>query len=224
MEQFKLKSIYRQTSGKGVARKLRADGKIPSVLYGLKEEAVSLSIDEQEFRRVLRTYGETAIVDLDIEGLAEKEYNAIVKDVQVHPVTGKILHVDFQQIRRGEKLKIEVPVSLVGDPIGVKEAGGVLEHGPRSLNIRCLPRDIPDKIEVNVEALAIHDTLHVKDIVSDYPDFEFLDEHDTTLAIVIPPRVEVVETPEEEEGEGEEPEVISKGKEEEEKDSGSEQS
>ena len=110
MEQFKLKSIYRQTSGKGVARKLRADGKIPSVLYGLKEDAVSLSIDEQEFRRVLRTYGETAIVDLDIEGLAEKEYNAIVKDVQVHPVTGRILHVDFQQIRRGEKLKIEVQV------------------------------------------------------------------------------------------------------------------
>lgn len=215
MEQFKLKSIYRETSGKGVARKLRAEGKIPAVLYGLKEEAVALSIDEQEFRRVLRTYGETAIVDLDIEGLKEKEYNAILKDIQVHPTTGRILHVDFQQIRRGEKLKIEVPLALVGDPIGVKEAGGVLEHGMRSLNIRCLPRHIPDKIEVDVQALQIHDGLHIKDIVADHPDFEFLDDHGTTLAIVIPPRVEVVATPEDEEDETEEPEVISKGKEEE---------
>jgi large subunit ribosomal protein L25 len=215
MEQFKLKSIYRDTKGKGIARRLRAEGRLPAVLYGLKEEPIGLTIDEHEFRRVLRTYGETAIVDLEIEGREAKEYNAIVKDVQVHPASGKILHVDFQQIRRGEKLKIEVPIALTGDPVGVKEMGGVLEHGSRTLNIRCLPRDIPDKIEIDVESLSIHDGIHIKDIVSDYPDFEFLDEPETTLAIVIPPRLEVEAAEEEEEAEGEEPEVISKGKEDE---------
>ncbi len=223
MEQFKLKSIYRDTSGKGVARKLRAEGKLPAVLYGLKEDPVGLSIDEQEFRRVLRTHGETAIVDLDIEGGEGKEYKTIIKEVQVHPSTGKILHVDFQQIRSGEKIKIEVPLVLTGDPVGVKEMGGVLEHGPRSVNIRCLPRHIPENIEIDVAALGIHDAKRLKDIIADHTDFEFLDDPETTIAIVIPPRVEIEEEKPEEEAEGEEPEVIAKGKEEEgEKEAGSE--
>ena len=215
MEQLKLKTNHREASGKNVARRLRAEGRIPAVVYGLREAPLGISIDEQDFRRVLRTQGETAIVGLIIEGGDEKECSAIVKEIQQHPSTGEILHVDFQRIRRGEKLRLDVPVALVGDPIGVKEMGGVLERGPRVLQIRCLPRNIPENIEIDVGHLKIHDALHVKDLTSEYPDFEFMDDPKTTLAIVVPPRVEVEVTPVEEEAE--EPEVIAKGKEETEK-------
>lgn len=213
MEQTELKSIFRETSGKGNARKLRAQGHLPAVLYGPKQETLSLSVDEQDFQRVLSRQGETVIVDLTIGGEAPKECKAIVKEIQRHPATGKILHLDFQYIRRGERIRLEIPVVLTGDPVGVKEMGGVLEHGSRTLNIRCLPRHIVENIEIDVSQLKIQDAIHVKDIESRYPDFEFLDDLETTLAIVVPPRVEVEVAPDEEEAE--EPEVIAKGKEEE---------
>jgi large subunit ribosomal protein L25 len=216
MDTQKLASEYRDVAGKGAARKLRATGRIPAVLYGHKEEPASISISEQDFRKILATNWETAIVDLDIKGNDREECNAIIKDIQAHPATGQVLHVDFQHIRRGEKIRLTVPVSLVGDPRGVKEMGGILEHGSRELAIRCMPRHIPDNIQIDVHELGIHDAIHVKDIISNYPDLEFLDDGDSTLAIVVPPKVEVEPTvAEEEEVEGaEEPEVIAKGKEE----------
>ena len=102
---------------------------------------------------------------------------------------------------------------LVGEPIGVKEMGGVLEHGPREIEIRCLPRDIPEKIDIDVKTLKIHDSVHIRDISAHYPDFEFLDDPAMTLAIVVPPRVETEAVPVAEAAA--EPEVIGKGKEEE---------
>jgi large subunit ribosomal protein L25 len=182
------------------------------VLYGHSEEPVKISVIDQEFRKVLRVRGETAIIGLTIEGGVNRECDAIIKEIQQHPATGKILHVDFQHIRRGEKIKIDVPVELVGEPLGVKEMGGVLEHGPRELVIRCLPRDIPERIEVDVKPLKIHDAVHVKDIAAHYPDFEFLDDLETTLAIVVPSRVEEA-APTPAAKEVAEPEVIGKGKE-----------
>lgn len=212
MESMKITSEYRASSGKGDARKLRAAGRVPAVLYGHHEEPVKISLSEQDFRRVIRIRGETAIIDLTIEGETAKGYDAIIKEIQQHPATGKILHVDFQHIRLGEKIKIEVPVELVGDPVGVKDMGGVLEHGPRELSIRCLPKNIPDRIEVDVRVLKIHDAIHVGDIASFHPDYEFLDDPGTTLAIVVAPRVEAEAVPAAQEAA--EPEVIAKGKEE----------
>lgn len=213
MESMKLVIQNRDSSGKGTARKLRAAGWIPAVLYGHSEDPVKISINERDLLKVIRQRGETAILDL-VEGEAEKGRDAIIKEIQQHPATGKILHVDFQHIRTGEKIKIEVPVALVGDPVGVKDMGGVLEHGPRELEIRCLPKDIPDRIQIDVKQLKIHDAIHIKDIATSYPDFEFLDDPGTTLAIVVPPRVETEAAPAPEEAA--EPEVIAKGKEEEE--------
>jgi len=160
---------------------------------------------------VLRVRGEMGIIDLTIEGEVQKQCDAIIKEIQQHPASGKILHVDFQHIRRGEKLKIDVPVYLVGEPTGVKDMGGVLEHGPREIEIRCLPRDIPERIDIDVKALKIHDSVHIRDISSQYPDFEFLDDPATTLAIVVPPRIETEAAPVTEAAA--EPEVIGKGKE-----------
>jgi large subunit ribosomal protein L25 len=211
MEAIKLASEYRASSGKGVARKLRASGKVPAVLYGHSEPPVSIAINEIDFLRVLRIRGEMGIIDLTVDGEVKKECDAIIKEIQLHPASGKILHIDFQHILRGEKLKIDVPVYLVGEPAGVKEMGGVLEHGPREIEIRCLPRDIPEKIEIDVKGLKIHDSIHIRDISAQYPDFDFLDDPATTLAIVVPPRVETEAAPVTE-GEAE-PEVIGKGKE-----------
>ena len=215
MENLKLKSSYRETKGKGDARKLRAQGMVPATIYGFRQDTLSIEVDERELRRILISRGETAIVELTIEGKVNKECNAIMKEIQQHPATGKILHVDFQYVRKGEKLRLEIPVELLGIAVGVKDMGGILERGPRVLQVRCFPRHILDKIEIEVSELKIQDGIHVKDIVDNYPDLEFLDDPKTTLAIVVPPKVEVepeVEPTEEEEG-AEEPEVIGKGKE-----------
>jgi len=211
-----LKSSCREVAGKGGARKLRAQGVVPGTIYGYHQDTLSIEVDELELRRILTSRGETAIVDLSIEGEVNKECNAIIKEIQQHPATGKILHIDFQYVRKGEKLRLEVPLELTGTPIGVKDMGGILERGPRLLQIRCFPRHIPEKIEIEVSELKIQDAVHVKDIVGRHPDLEFLDDPETTLAIIVPPKVEAEVAPAEEaEGEGEEPEVIGKGKDEE---------
>ena len=213
MEPQKLASEYRESFGKGPARKLRAEGRIPAVIYGSNEDPIPIWVAEQELRRILSTKWETAIVDLSITGKVKKDCNAIIKDVQQHPASGRVLHVDFQYVREGEKIRLDIPISIFGDPRGVKEMGGILEHGAREVAVRCMPRHIPDAIRLDVSSLAIHDAIHVRDIIDMYPDIEFLDDPDSTLAIVVPPKVEVEAVPEEAEGEGE-PEVIAKGKEE----------
>jgi large subunit ribosomal protein L25 len=215
MDMQKLGSEYRESQGKGAARKLRAQGRIPAVLYGQDEETLSIWISERELRQILASKWETAIVDLSIEGKVKKECNAIIKDIQRHPANGRLLHVDFQYVRKGQKIRLDVPIGLIGDPIGVKEMGGILEHGLREVAVRCMPRHIPESIELDVSHLGIHDAIHVKDITDGYPDVEFLDDPESTLANVVPPKVEVEPVAEEEAAE-EEPEVIAKGKEEEE--------
>lgn len=214
MESLKLNTECRDGRGKGAARRLRAQGMVPGVIYSHKEDPLSVSIVERELRRVLASNWETAIVDVNVSGRVKKECNAIIKEVQQHPASGRILHVDFQAIYEGEKVRLDVPVTLDGDPRGVKEMGGILEHGSRELAIRCMPRHIPEAIVIDVSSLGIHDGIHIRDIIDVYPNVEFLDEPDTTLAIVVPPRVEVEPTTEVAEGE-EEPEVIVKGKEDE---------
>ena len=215
MQTHKLTSEYRETSGKGAARRLRADGRIPAILYGQDEESISIWIKEPDLRRILVTQWETAMLDLTVRGKVKKECNALIKYVQQHPTTGKVLHIDFLVIHRGQKLRLDVPLSVVGDPLGVKEMGGILEHGVREAAIRCLPRHIPENIEIDVSELGIHDALHIRDLIESHPDLEFLDEPDLTIAIVLPPKLEAEPVAEEEIEGDEEPEVIAKGKEEE---------
>ena len=215
METQKLASEYREELGKGPSRRMRAEGQVPAVLYGQNEETIPIWIKEPDLRKLLITQWETAIVDLTVVGKVKKECNAIVKDIQQHPASGKVLHVDFQTIRKGQLIRLVVPVTLLGTPRGVKEMGGILEHGLREVAVRCMPRHIPDAIEIDVSELGIQDSIPVKTIFDRFPDVEFLDDPESTLANVVPPKVEVEAVVEEEETEGE-PEVIAKGKEEEE--------
>ncbi len=193
MERFELQSNVRGGAGKGVARKLREEGRLPAVLYGRREAPVGLSVAEMDVRNILRKHPDSAIVDLTVEGSGTM--NAIIRDVQRHPASGRILHVDLQRIALDEQIRVEVHVEVRGTPAGVKEQSGVLEHGTRTLNVMTLPTDIPDAIVVDVSALRIHDSVRISDVSAAYPKIQFLDDPDTTLATVIPPIVEAVVAP-----------------------------
>jgi large subunit ribosomal protein L25 len=195
MERFDLQSSVRDGSGKGVARKLREDGRLPAVLYGRREAPLGLSLSETAVRNILRKHPDSAIVDLTVDGAGGGALNAIIRDVQRHPASGRILHVDLQRIALDEQIRVEVHVEVRGTPAGVKEQSGVLEHGTRTLNVMTLPTDIPDAIVVDVSALRIHDSVRISDVSAAYPKIQFLDDPDTTLATVIPPIVEAVVAP-----------------------------
>jgi large subunit ribosomal protein L25 len=208
MENFKITSAVRKDSGKGAARRIRAEGRLPAVLYGRNETPVELAIGEADMRAILHAHPESAIVDLDIEG-GKSGVNAIVRDVQRHPATGRLLHVDFQRISLDEKVRVEVQIELQGTPTGVKDQGGVLEHGTRSLNVMCLPGAIPESITLDVSGLEISDSISLGDVASRYPDLEFLDDEESTLVTVLAPTMEKVEEEAEEGEEAKEPELVS---------------
>jgi large subunit ribosomal protein L25 len=192
MERFELQSEPRDGAGKSVARKLRGSGQLPAILYGQKEPPMGLSLPEVTVRNILRKHPDSAIVDL---ALGTDTVNAVIREVQRHPASGKILHIDLQRIRLDEKLRVEVHVVLTGNPTGVKDQGGILEHGLRNVNVMSLPTDIPESIVVDVTSLHIHESTKIKDVAAAYPGVEFLDDPEAMLATVIPPIVEAVAAP-----------------------------
>ncbi len=211
-----LSGTRRGDVGKGGARKARAAGRIPGVLYGHGQEPVALSVSAREFELAVRKQGGNPIIGLALEG---GEHTALIRGVQYDPLTHDILHLDFLRISLTEAIEIEVPIRLVGLPVGVKDGGGILEPIVRELKVRCLPTAIPQAIEVDVSALNIGDSVHVRDIA--VPEATVLTDADVTLATVVPPTVQVEEKPAEEAAaavagaEPTEPEVIAKGKKEE---------
>jgi large subunit ribosomal protein L25 len=202
----------RSDRGKGAARRLRAAGRIPAVIYGHGRESEALSLVEADFERVMQDVQVgTTVFDIAIEG---SSVPALVREVQRHPSKADILHVDFYEIHAGEKLTLEVPIHLIGSPDGVRNAGGVLDQVLREVTIRVLPRDIPERLELDVTALRVGQSLHVSDL--QITDAEVLTERKKTICTVIAPRVEEEEVvaPEEVEEEVTEPELIRKEREE----------
>ncbi len=214
MEYQKLSSEKRADSGKGVARQLRFKGQIPAILYGHKKEPVQLALSEIDLRKIFQVSTDSVIVNLSVKGDKTASGTAIVREVQRHPTTGRVLHIDLQRIALDEKVRVQIPIVLKGDAMGVKEIGGILEHGLREFSITCLPSSILESIEIDVTELNIGDSIHVSDIVDRYPDFDFNDFDATTVANVVPPKVEVEPTAVEEEEVAEEPELVSPDKEE----------
>lgn len=214
MAQPKLKAEKRESAGKGTARKLRGAGRIPVVLYGRGEDTRSLSVDAHELELLMqRVHLENTIVQLQISG-ERSAVKALAREVQRHPSRAAILHVDFYQIHAGEKITVEVPVRLVGQAPGVR-SGGLMQHALTEIEVRCLPDDIPEFIELNVEGMEIGDSLHVRD--AQLPDgVEATQDPDRTICSVIPPQAGIAEPGEEEAAEAAdgEPEVIRRAKEE----------
>lgn len=215
MAVIQLNGKRREVLGKGGARKARAAGQIPGVIYGHGETPMAVTVDGREFSTAMRSHkGGNAIVNLKVDG---GEFTALVRDAQVDPLSRAIVHLDFQHISLTETIEVEVPVHPVGIAVGVKDGGGILELITRQLEVRCLPTAIPAAIDVDVTALAIGASIHVSDIRAE--GFTILTDPETTVLTVVAPTVE--EAPAAAEGEvaaaaPAEPEVVgAKGKKEE---------
>jgi len=207
-----LNAERRSTSGTGAARKLRQAGMVPAVVYGHGRETESLTLNLADLEKALQGASGSTIIELSVDGTPLR---ALIREIQRHPTRKTVSHVDFLEIHAGEKITLDVPLLLVGTPEGVRNAGGVLEQFLRDVEIEVLPRDIPERIEVDVSALEIGDSLHVSDLSVE--NAEILAEADQTICTVVPPRVEEVAVPEvAEEEEAAEPELIRKAKDEEE--------
>jgi large subunit ribosomal protein L25 len=203
-----LQGRVRPARGKGPARQARRDGEIPGVMYGAGETPVALAVPRREFDLAMKTAkGSNVIVGLALDGGAPQ--TAIIREVQRDPISHDILHLDFHHISLTETVKVEVVVHLVGVPDGVKNGGGVLEHISRTIEIECLPTEIPGHLEADVSALGIGDSIHVSDLVVDKGTV--LTDLDVTIATVVPPTKAVEAIPGEAAAKAE-PEVIAKGK------------
>ncbi len=192
MEAYNLEVELREGTGKGLARKLRATGRIPAILYGLGNQARSLSVDWKDTEKYLREVAGMTLVRLIIRN--EGEAYVIVKDYQLDPVLDRVIHVDFLEVDLEKKTDVEVPFSFEGKAKGV-ELGGHLEVINRSIEVRCLPGQIPDSIKVDVTSLMIGDVLHLKDVT--FPEGIEISEESDFPVVSVQEVMEIIEEVEE---------------------------
>jgi large subunit ribosomal protein L25 len=198
---------------------LRQAKRIPAVVYGGPRGPIPLVVNPLELLAVLEA-GENVLINLSMTGGETPQTSVVIlKDLQRHPVKGSPLHADFQEISMERKIRVEVPLLLSGEPTGVKDKGGILEHALRQLSVECLPLSIPDRIVLDVTALDIGDTLHVRDVTV-AEGVRILDDGARVVASVLAPKAEEVAEVAEEEKPAE-PEVVGK-KEKEEAEAGAE--
>jgi len=215
-EEITIKAQVREGRGKNDARRTRREGLVPITIYGGGAETIAAAAPLSALAAVLRSEaGRNTIFTLDVEGVGPSE--VMFHDRQIDPVRGRLVHADFQRLVKGQKIEVTVPLHLVGEPVGVREEEGVLEQIMRELEIRCEPREIPDAIDVDVSNLGVHDVLHVSDIPVG-ENIEILNEPEAVVATVGIIREEPVAAPPVEEEGTAEPEVIAKGKKDEEGD------
>ena len=210
-KQAKLKAEQRTAIGRSAVRKLKTRGIIPAIVYGGKEKPQPLQVAERDINAVLsHASGENILVELEIAG-EQSNRMALVQEIQHSPVGGDILHVDFHAVSMDEKIQAEVPLEPVGIANGVKNFGGLLEQSLRSLPIECLPRDLPDRLTVDVSDLNIGDSIHVRDI--QLPSgVTAKTQPDLTAFSVLAPVVEEEPVPIVAEGAAAGPEVITEKK------------
>ena len=215
-----VKATLREGRGKNDSRRARRAGQVPVTVYGGAGEAVTALATLSDLAAILRSdSGRNTIFTVDIEGVEATE--VMFADRQIDPVRSRLVHADFKRLVKGQKIEATVPLRLVGEPIGVREEAGILEQIIREIEIRCQPRDIPEHLDVDVTNLGVHQVLHVSDIPAT-ADVEILAEPDTVIATVSVVKEEVVEAPPVEGEVPAEPEVIGKGKKEEEGEGGEE--
>jgi large subunit ribosomal protein L25 len=207
-----IEATTRQPSGKGGARQARFQKKVPAVVYGHGRTSQPLMVDALALEKALSGIEpEATLIDLSIDG---KKSRALIREIQRHALRPDIIHVDFYEIKADEKVRLKVPVHLVGTPDGVRNAGGVLDQVIREVEIEVLPEHIPDRVELDVTVLTIGHSKHVSDL--SIPNAVILTLADLTIATVVPPRAEEVVAPAAEAAaEVAEPELIRKVREEE---------
>jgi large subunit ribosomal protein L25 len=198
MSEYKLAAENRSEAGKGAARRLRASGRVPAVLYGHGTKPQHLSVNARQFGQALRTdAGVNVLISLEV---GRNQHLALAKEIQRHPVKGYLIHVDFIQVRRGEKVHVQVPVHLVGEAPGARE-GGILDQDLYQLNVEAEVTAVPEAVDADVSGLGIGDVLRVADLKA--PDGAvILDDPEASVVSVVAPTVEAEpEAEEAEEGE-----------------------
>src|SRR5258706_2247376 len=188
MAQIIVEGAPRATGGKNEARRLRFSGKVPATLYGGKGEVLALAVNTKQVTAILRSEtGHNTLFQVDLGG---REQPAIVKDWQVDPVSGNLLHVDLLRIAMDVRMRVKVPVHTFGEPSGVKVEGGVFEVVTREVEIECLPGEIPTEFKMDVSNLAMNQALRAGDILIDKDKMKLLTEPERVLAHVVALRVE----------------------------------
>ncbi|TAN36725.1 MAG: 50S ribosomal protein L25 [Verrucomicrobia bacterium] len=189
MKAVALKAQPRNLQGKQNAGRLRRGGAVPGIVYGADQAAQLVQLNEHDLLLFLKGHtSEHFLVDLTVEG--SKPCKALIKEIQRHPVSGRIEHVDFNSISMTRKLRVEVPVKLIGEPVGVAQQGGVLDHIMRAILVECLPADIPEQLTLDVSALNIGQRLSVADVPVDKNKLTVLSAADQPVAAVAAPRAE----------------------------------
>jgi large subunit ribosomal protein L25 len=211
----------REGVGKGPTRRLRAQGMIPVAVYGEGGDAVAVAVSAKDIATILRSgSGHNTIFKLALPQSDGEPANVIIKDYQVDPVKGRLLHADLLRLSMTTLTRVSVSVETIGEPLGVKSEGGILELQLRDIEVECLPGDIPEQLTVDVSNLQIGDHVTVADLVYDREKVKLLADENQIVAGVLAPRIEevapVVAVTEGEAAAAAEPEMIKKGKTEEE--------
>jgi large subunit ribosomal protein L25 len=212
MAEVTLEVSRRENSGKGVARKLRAQGKIPAVVYGGHREPVAIEVDRKSVSELIQKseHGIRSIFLLKMSG-TDQQRHAMIKDMQLDPISRRMTHIDFVRVVMDEKVRVTVPVHINGVAIGVKTGGGLLDWQVRELHIECLPNQIPDTIEVDVTALDGHQYLRISEL--QLPEgVRVLDDPERVVVGVTHAKAEPVAEATEAAASTSEPELIKKGK------------
>ncbi|MDF7801583.1 50S ribosomal protein L25 [Pontiellaceae bacterium B1224] len=205
MEDTKLIAKKRDLEGTGNSRRIRRAGALPGVLYGAAKEPVSLELNAHDLELILHHHtSESLIIEIELEG--EGDLTVLVKEVQHHPVTDDLLHVDLQRVVAGQAMTMDIQLELVGEAAGVK-AGGTLDHVMHSIGVECLPKDFVEAIEVDISDLEIGDNLQVSDLDLD-AKFKLLVDGEAIVCAIAAPKVEAEEDEEDAVASGE-PEVIT---------------
>jgi large subunit ribosomal protein L25 len=187
MKSLKLSAFPRTSLRRKGSKAVRAAGRIPANIYGKTAAPQNLEVDSIAFKDLVHTaHSEIILVDLSVAGDARAERLVLIQDVQHHPLTGSVLHVDFHEVQPTEKVTIKVPVEAVGEPVGVKSGGGTLEHVLLKLRIRALPKDLPEQINVDVSSLEVGKSIHIGDIKAPEGVEILGDKHITVLAVAAP--------------------------------------
>jgi len=189
MEISELKAILRNNVGKGFARRLRKSGLVPAVVYGHKQDTLLLTVNSSELTKLLKGKEENVFINLLVANGKIIEKFTLIKELQINPVNGKFIHVDFCEIDKNQAITLDIPIHFTGEAIGV-EAGGDLHHVKREIRVSCLFSVLPDFVEVNVSQLQIGDSIKVQDLK--LPEgITVLDQEDTILASITAPKITV---------------------------------
>ncbi len=213
MKEVNLTAEPREAKGTGPVGRLRKKGFIPAIVYGSGKPTRLIQLNAHDFEHALRGhFGEHMLMNLEVSG--DKPVKVLMKETQYHPVSGKIIHVDFNEILMTRKLRVEVPIKLVGEPEGVTQQGGILEHILRAIEIECLPKDILNHVDLDVSKLLIGHSLSIAEIHLDPAKYTVISSPDLAVAAVSAPKVEeeVVVPEAAVEGAIEEPEVLREKK------------